>query len=143
VTSPRARLGRAVFEAYLLVACVLTGVVGFVAPATRARSIVTTFPGWAQTAWYAGLLLGGIVAIAGITVGSILGSLVERAAMLTLAGMCLSFGVASIAYAGPPAITGAMMLLAFAGACVVRACQITGDLTALRTELQRRTASDP
>lgn len=136
INTRRARLGRAVFELYLLVACILIGITGLLLPAARARSIVGAFPPWAQTGWYAGIALSGLLASAGVLRGDLLGSLIERGAMIILAGMCASFGVASIAYAGPSAVTGSLMLFGFAVPCIVRAKQITNDLSAVRTEIR-------
>lgn len=126
------------FELYLLAACILIGVTGLLIPATRARSIVGTFAPWAQVVWYGGIAIAGMLSISGIFRGDVLGNLIERGAMVTLAGMCASFGTASVAYAGPSALTGSMMLFGFAVPCIVRARQITNDLRAVRIELAHR-----
>ena len=137
-TSRRARLGRAVFELYLLAACALIGIAGLLLPAARAKSIVGAFPPWAQIAWYAGISIAGMLAGAGIIRGDVFGSLVERGSLIVIAGMCASFGIASMAYAGQSSLTGSMMLFGFAVPCVVRARQITVDLNVVRAELRYR-----
>lgn len=131
-------MGRASFELYLLFLCVLGGLIGLVAPATRARSTVAAFPPWAQVVWYFGLVSSGLIGMVGVVRGGILGSLVERSAMVSLAGLCASFGTASIAYAGLPAIPAVIMILGLALPCIVRAGQITADLAAVRAELRAR-----
>ncbi|MGH3673651.1 MAG: hypothetical protein ACRDSH_23980 [Pseudonocardiaceae bacterium] len=132
----RTRLGRQVFELYLLAACALVGLSGIAVPAARARSLVATFPPVAQLGWYVGILLGGVVGIIGITRGGAIGMLMERAALIVLAGMCASFGIASVAFAGPVAFTGSIMLWGFVAPCVARTVQITTDLSAVRQQLQ-------
>ncbi len=132
----RARLGTAVFEIYLLGACVLVGLSGIVVPAARSRSLVATFPPVAQLGWYVGILLGGALGILGIVRGCAIGLLIERAAMIMLAGMCASFGIASVAFVGPVAITGSIMLWGFVAPCVARAVQITSDLRVVREALR-------
>lgn len=134
----RAPLGRAVFELYLLGACVLVGLSGLAAPAARARSLVATFPPWAQVGWYSGLLLGGILGIGGVIRGDVTAMLVERAALIVLGGLCASFGLASVAFVGPPAITGSIMLSGFVAPCAARAVQITANLRAVRRHLAER-----
>lgn len=134
----RARFGRAVFELYLLSACILIGFTGLLLPSTRAKSLIYGFPPWAQIGWYGGLAISGLLAWSGILRGDVLGNLIERGAMIILAAMCASFGVASVTYAGPPAITGSMMLFGFACPCIVRTQQITRDIRATRAELAYR-----
>lgn len=136
VFTRRARLVRQVFEVYLLGACVLVGLSGIVVPAARARSLVATFPPVAQLGWYVGILLGGVLGILGIVRGCARGLLIERAALIVLAGMCASFGIASVAFAGPVAITGSIMLWGFVAPCVARAVQITSDLHVVRQALR-------
>lgn len=137
VVTRRSRLGRAVFEVYLLVACVLIGVFGLITPHARARSVVAAFPAWAQTAWYVGIALGGALAIYGISRGEIEGVLKERAALIVMSGLSASYAVASVAYAGWPALSGAFLLISFAVACAVRTGQLSADLAAVRAELRR------
>lgn len=138
LTTRRARLGRAIFELYLLSSCILIGLVGLLVPASRAKSLLATFPPWAQICWYGGLAVSGLLACAGIMRSDVLGSLIERGAMIILAAMCASFGVASIASFGLPALTGSLMLFGFTCPCLVRAQQITTDLRAVRVELAHR-----
>jgi hypothetical protein len=126
-----------VFEVYLLLACALIGVSGLITPHARARSVVAAFPDGTQTVWYVGIALGAALAIYGIARGEIEGLLKERAALIVMSGLSASYAVASVAYGGWPALSGAFLLISFAVACAVRSCQLTADLTAVRTELRR------
>lgn len=130
---------RAVFEAYLLGMCVLTGAASFFAPPARAKSIVYAFPVWAQGLWYIGVMAGGLIGLYGIMAKQVdTGLVVERAAMWLLIGLTSSYGVAAIAYQGASAIPAMMTLLSFTGISVVRVHQINQDLTALQLHLEAR-----
>lgn len=120
---------RAMFEGYLLCACVLSGVTGVFLPKARAKSLVEAFPHSAQTFWYFALLVGGSLGLVGIGLKNTENALrIERAAMMLLAGLVSSFALASVGYAGWPAITGAAMLLGFAVAAFFRVLQIRTEL---------------
>lgn len=138
MSTPRARLARAVFEVYLFSVCILVGGVGLAYADGRSRSIVAAFPGPAQVAWYVVLLLCSILSLVGIARGDDLGLLLERAALVPLGGLCLSFGIAALAFSGPSGLSGGIMLGGFGVACFVRAWQVTADLSRLRAELRQR-----
>lgn len=130
---------RAVFEAYLLSLCVLTGATSFFAPPARAKSIVYSFPTWAQGLWYIGVMTGGLIGLYGIMAKQVdTGLVVERAAMWLLIGLTASYGVAAVAYQGPSALPAMMTLFGFTGIAVVRVSQINEDLAALQLHLEAR-----
>jgi hypothetical protein len=124
---------RQVWEIYLLASCVMLGLMGSLIPATRARSIVNAFPDILQGLWYVGMFCCGAVGILAIYGGGILGVLAERVALVTLALFCLSYGTASVAFAGPSGLSGSILLLGFAVPCITRAWQITTELNQLRS----------
>lgn len=132
------RLSAAVFETFMLAAFALIGVFGLVTPSTRARSIVATFPVWAQLVWYVGLLLASAAALYGIARGADNGLLIERTGLIFLAGLSMSYATASVTVTGAPALTGALLLGAFAVACIIRARDITRTITALQLALKQQ-----
>jgi len=130
---------RAVFEVYLLCLCVLTGTASYMVPDARARSIVTSFPPWAQGLWYVGIALGGVLGLYGVAARQVdTALLVERVAMALLIGLTASYGAAAIAYQGLSAIPASMALIGFTGIAVVRMFQINQDLATLQARLELR-----
>lgn len=128
-----ARAGRSPHEVWLLGACVLAGSTGL-ASGAESNAVAAALPGWAQLLWYAGLLLWGTVALAGLAWRHrVEGLLIERAALVALTGLCLVYALGAIVYAGlPAAAVGAALTVAFALANVARARQISHDLAAHR-----------
>lgn len=120
---------------FLLVACVLAGVIGLFFPHTHAQSIEAAFHGNSLLIWYTGLLIGGVLGLAGVFRRTITGVLIEQSGMLLLAGLMLSFAVAAIAYSGVRGIVGLTILTGFGIANIVRAWQIRHDLTLIRRYL--------
>lgn len=124
---------RAVFEAFLMLAALLSGLGGFWAEEARSRSLVAVLPWWAQTLYYLVLGIGGLIGLVGIMAKDPEHGLqIERAGLIFLAGHTASFGFASIAYSGLAGIPGSVMLLGFTLAAVARVFQIRGDLAAYR-----------
>lgn len=135
---------RAVFEAYLLALCVVTGLTSWLVPDARARSIISAFPEWAQGLWYVTVTLGGALGILGITRRAVdLGLVIERSALWLLAGLTASYGVASVGYAGPSSIPAMATLLAFTGVCVIRIYQINTDLAAIALHVAAQAGDAP
>lgn len=130
-------MGRSAHEVFLLAACVLSGAIGLLVPSSQSKAIVYSFPVWAQSAWYVGILFGGILSISGILGGGVTGMLTERAGQLMLSGLATAFGAAAITYAGFRGGVGASVLITafFGAACLARAYEIQSDLNVLRRDL--------
>lgn len=127
---------RAVFEAFLMFGSILSGASGFLISQARARSLISVLPGWVQGAYYGILLVGGLAGLLGLTIKDAeTGLRTERAGLIILAGHTAAFGCASIAFSGPAGIPGALMLLGFGCAALVRIFQIRADLSAYRAYL--------
>lgn len=129
------RLARDVFEAFLGAAFALSGVGGLLAPSARAQSIVSALPRWAQAVWYGALLAAGVLVVTGLLRGRRIGLELRRAGLLTLAGQAASYAVASAAVSGWHGLTGSLLLLLLAVACVARACQLSRDIALVAREL--------
>lgn len=121
---------------FLLIACVLSGGLGLAFPRTHGPSIEDAFPGHLQALWYAGLCVGGVIGLLGITKSGITGALIEQAAMLLLTGIMLSFAVAAVGHTGIQALPAGLILTGFSVANAVRARQIHQDLQILRGHLR-------
>ena len=127
---------RVVFEAFLMLAAVLSGATGFWIEEARSRSLLLVLPWWMQTLYYLVICTGGLAGFYGIAARDPeTGLRVERAAMIILAGHTGCFGFANLAYASASGVPGAMMLLGFCVACMARIAQISGDLAAYRAYL--------
>ena len=146
---PLTRRGRNWHEVYLLALAAMSGAAGLLAPEARSQAIESSFPAWGQIAWYGGLLTGALIALAGIIYApgsavvpagdlgkadlhrrlkrQVTGMMVERAAMLLLAGLCTGYVLGAIASVGASraaAALGAALVAAFALANAARARQI-------------------
>ena len=129
---------RVAFEAFLMVAAVLSGASGFWVEAARSRSLVSVLPAWAQSAYYVVLLVGGLAGLTGLMTKDLeTGLRTERAALIILTGHTSAFGCAAVAYSGPAGIPGAIMLLGFGTASLVRIYQIRADLVTYREFIAR------
>lgn len=128
--------------AFLMLAAMITGVSGLVAPGTKSRVITGSLPGWMQVVWYSGLLGGGLLGGFALILGGKTGLIVERPARWLLAFLCCAFGVAVIAAVGLRGVAGMAFIGLFAAACVARAWEIRWELhapasdVALQTELE-------
>jgi len=121
------RSGRNPFEAYLLVACVLSGLAGLLT-AEAQSSIVSTLPRWEAVAWYGGLVAGGGVCLVGVALHGLKSLLVERIGLLMLAAFAVLYSGAVLVEAGPRGTFVGLFVAAFAAACVGRFVQIGLDL---------------
>lgn len=126
----------AMFEAFLFVAAMLSGLGGTLTASARSRSVVSLMPPAAQTTYYSVLLVGALVGLFGLlSARPVLALLCERAGLVMLAGLTACFGTAGLAYSGLAGIPGAVMLLGFSAASVARIWQIHGDLVAVRQQI--------
>ncbi len=104
--------GRNLYQAFLMVMCVGSGVMGHL---TGANSSLAAFPPWAQRIWLTGLFIGGVTALVGIGLHNLTGLLIERAALLLLAGLCIGYTATAVIvcliHEGPSAYTTTLVFL--------------------------------
>lgn len=132
--------GRNWYQVYLLV---LTMV--FVGSAWlsggEGQVIAATFPAWSQYLWYGGLLIGAAAALVGIGLGTVVGLLIERAALFWLAGLCGAYGMAFLAFSSRSDVFHAVYVVTFVAlfalANLTRARAIRRDIDRLRWTLRR------
>lgn len=127
--------GRNYYQVYLLLLTAGWAAVNWVTGADG-EVIEAAFPSFGRHIFFGGLLGGSVLALMGITLGTLVGMLLERAALFALAGLCGAFGllVASradaihLAYVVP-------LLLTYAVVHLIRARQVRRDITRVRKTL--------
>lgn len=120
--------GRNYYEIYLLVLTAGWAALNW-ATGADGETIEAAFPGWGRHLWFGGLLAGATLALVGIAVGTVVGLLVERAALFGLAGLCAAFGVLVASRADlVHALYVVPLLLAYAAVHLHRARQAYRDV---------------
>lgn len=123
--------GRHWHEALLLVLAVAFAAQAW-ASGSEQQTITATYPAWAQAIWYGGLILGSLVALVGIIWHGHTGLLIERAALLGLAGVSASYGLAFLIHSGRADLFHAVYVVVFVGAFaavnIARAQQIRREI---------------
>lgn len=122
------RSGRNPFEMFLLGACVLSGIVGVLAPAATEGAVARVLPPWAGSVWYAGLFVGAGISFTGVLLRGLKSLLVERVGLLLLAGFFGVYAFAVFALAGWRGVFVSLFVAAFAVAATARFVQIGRDL---------------
>lgn len=122
------RSGRNPFEVWLLVACVVVGIVGLVQPSSTSNAITSLLPGWEVVTWYAGLAGGGAVSLFGVFGSGLTALLVERVGLIILTCLTLAYSIAVVTQIGFRGALPALFTGLFAVACAVRFVHITTDL---------------
>lgn len=134
--------GRRWFEAFLLVMCIGSGLLGLTGNASD-RAIELNFPSWGQYLWYGGLVLGGATALLGVLVVTYTGVGIERAGLLLLSGLCAGYTAgAVILCVVNDSISAYLTVLVFAFAllCHNRAREARRERSNYRAELHRLAA---
>jgi hypothetical protein len=91
-----------------------------------------------------GLLAGSLLALGGIAVGTVVGMLVERAALFALAGLCGAVGVLVLSRVDlVHALYVVPLLLAYAAVHLVRIRQVRNDIARIRQALANIAAPEP
>jgi hypothetical protein len=135
--------GRNYYEIYLLVLTAGWALYNWVT-AADGETIEAAFPGWGRHIFMGGLLVGSLVALGGIAVGTVVGMLVERAALFALAGFCGAVGLVVLSRADVgQALYVTPLLLAYAAVHLVRARQVRADISRLRKALAHSAAAEP
>jgi hypothetical protein len=128
---------RSPFQIVILVACVLTGLVGLITGSSSPASIAEVYGDWAVL-WNVGVVLGGVGTLGAMFSPVPANLLVERVGMIWLATMFFAYAVAIALYNDPDRVVAGLGTdLALATACLVRAYQISRQLALLRAALRR------
>jgi hypothetical protein len=130
--------GRNGFQVYLLVLTAMWALVSWVG-GIEGEVIRAMFTSFGRHAWFALLIIGSLMALFGITLGTYVGMQLERSAMYLLAGL---FGWVGMAFLGYVTRLDAYhqlyvtpLLLAAAGVALTRTHQITHDLDRMRIQM--------
>lgn len=78
--------GRNWHGAYLAVLTVVFALEAWLS-GSQQQVIAATFPGLARNLWYGGLIAGAVLVLIGVTLHTVTGLLIERAALFLLAGL--------------------------------------------------------
>ena len=122
------------FEIFLLIAAVLSGLVGIVHPGAGGR-IVSQLPHWGQYIWYGGLLGAGVITLVGVVTHRLWSLYVERGGLQMLGALSILYS-AEILFAVPVAANSfsVVTVIGFSVACLVRVRQISRDIKQILTE---------
>lgn len=127
------------FEAYLLVLALGSGTQGLLGRG-GSRTVEASFPAWGQYLWFGGLLAGSLLALAGVALASVVGTLLERAALFLLAGLSGGYTIGAVVLCvvdtGPSAYA-TTLVAGFGLLCLTRTRQIRSDLDARRQALRK------
>lgn len=135
--------GRNYYEIYLLLLTAGWALLNWVTGADG-ETIEAAFPGWGRHIFLGGLLVGSLTALVGIAVGTVVGMLVERAALFALAGLCGAVGAFVLSRADlVHALYVVPLLLAYAAVHLVRARQVRNDIARIRQALANPAAPEP
>lgn len=115
------------FELWLLVAAVLSGVAGLIAPSAGSR-VVQALPHWEQALWSGGIAFGGALALIGALTPRLWALHVERGALAMLAALLMVYTLGIVIETGPTTAVGAALTLGLGVACVARCREITVDI---------------
>lgn len=129
-------------ELFLLLLCGFSGATGLLAPRVVATSPLSGLPDIVATAWYAGLWGGATIAIVGIFMSRPLGPLVERAGLLMLTGLALSFSALLIGIGSPAAGGLVSVLLLFALTLLARIWLIGREPKEIKAAIDLLTGND-
>jgi len=110
---------------------------------SSAQVISNSFPSFWRGIWFGGLIVFAAWVLFGALWHSLFGLLVERAGLVALSFLCVSYGLAFAAAAGHVGaevwhlVYAVGMVLVFAIVNTLRAFQITREITATRDGLKR------
>lgn len=116
------------FEIFLLVASVLSGVIGLVSPDRSSSAVSHLLPLWGQYIWYAGLLASGLLTTAGALTDRLWSLFAEGGGLLMLGTLCCIYTFSIVVIAGATATFAGLFVLGFSAACFARTRQISRDI---------------
>jgi hypothetical protein len=122
------RSGRHPHEVCLLGVCVLSGATGLINYSKVASSTVRALPEPWGMVFYATMLAGAVIALAGVLLPGLKGPLIERSGLLILASLFTGYGIAVLAAAGARGLFFSAFVGGFAIANLVRYVQIGREL---------------
>jgi hypothetical protein len=120
-------------EAFLMILCVLAGVGGILDPA--ANTLNALLPAWFLWIWNVGLIVGALLALAGMWIHSPTGPLIERAALGLLNGISVTYACVVIYATGVRGLEASIAVILFVAFNVLRLFQIRVALAAERALL--------
>lgn len=130
--------GRNWFEIYLLVLTVAWASIVWITN-SDGETVEALFTTIGKHIWLGGLIISSVIALIGIIMGTITGLLIERAALLLLAGMFGWVGAAFLVLATGVdhlhLIYVAPLLLIAAGVILSRVFQIKSDIERIKKQL--------
>lgn len=128
---------------YLYALCVVSGLV-YVAAGPAPNSVSALLPGSLVYLWGVSLAAGGVLALLSAWLRDpTTGLLIERVAMLPLAGATLVYAVALLSLGRLAVLPPAGMVVAFGAAAAWRAVQITRQVGAGPRRRRRRRRAAP
>lgn len=136
------RSGRNPFEVLMLAACVAVGTVGLCQPSSTSSVITSLLPTWEVTTWYAGLAVGGVVSLLGVSLNGVTSLLVERVGLIMLTCLTLAYSTAVATQVGIRGTLPALFTGLFAIACAIRFVYITTDLKRMEDITATRSDGD-
>lgn len=126
---------RSPFQVAILVACVVTGIVGLLTGSASPNAIAQLF-GNGSALWNLGVLAGGVGSLVAMWLRFPTNLLAERVGMIWLSTLFLAYGVAIVVVNDDAkAIASLGTVLAITVACIARAVQLTSHLRLLRNAL--------
>lgn len=128
--------GRNPFELFMLSWCVVAGIGSLASPGPP-QTLIAALPDWVVTGWAIILIACGATALIGVMLRSpSWGLLLERSALIPLAGAAFGYVIALWAVNGDRAFAFCVIVGAFGLAAAARAAQISWDVRRAST-LQR------
>lgn len=128
------------FEVVMILAGLLTGIAGLIAPGGRVvKELYVVLPSYARL-FHACLVLGTGIVVLSLFLRPPMAQLIERVGMIWLASLFLSYGLSFtflVTFGLHPIW---VLILGYGLACAARILQITHDLRWYRRELRRLTS---
>lgn len=113
---------------YLLVICVLGGMIAITIPHQFADSVATTLPLWAYNLWALSLTISAGLALYGSLAGGATGALMERLGLTVLTGVCVVWGLAITLIFTTKGLGTVLFYSGFAAANIARIRVINHDI---------------
>ena len=127
--------GRNYYEVYLLVLTIGWAIMSWLVG--DGEAIASVFPGWGRIVFFGGLIASSALALVGIALGTLVGMLIERAAMFSLSALCVCFAI--VVGAGADVAQSfyvVPLLLTYGVVHFHRAHQIRRDINRARAQLR-------
>lgn len=127
------------FQVLMMAGCVWSGLFGMLGRGTP-PSLQSVLDGPVLFAWFASLVMCGVVAVAAALVAThdqLWSMLLERLALFVVGPLALVYAIVLTIVAGPPGVVASAWAGGFGLACLVRAGQVQQSLSWLRWNRHR------